>query len=216
MQRDGPSVTSSQPARGQWGRPFWGRDQARQGPEWVGAEGGVQSTTDNWTPEGRPKTERKDGLLLTGACETKTMHTKEVFGRRWGRRGRTRDQKTNQVGSQLPESPRGPPPPLPRASESKQQREAFLKEHLRQRHLLLPKGLRRGLRKISGDPSVVQTQPPLGLRACLSLGKGPGPQAAAPDTTGRDAGAWSLSSRTNEYRVALLPKVRQSDSQRGG
>lgn len=109
--RNGPSVTSSRPARGLWGWPFWERDQARHGPEWAGAEGGVRSTTDNSTPEGRPKTETKDGLLLRGACETKTMHAKEVFGKWWGRRGRTRNQKTNQVGSQLPCLPGAPSPP---------------------------------------------------------------------------------------------------------
>lgn len=81
------------------------------GPRWAREEGGVRSTTDSPTPEGRPKTETKDGLLLRGACETKTMHAKKVFGR-WGggRRGRTRNQTTNSGGKPAPEPPGVPSP----------------------------------------------------------------------------------------------------------
>lgn len=72
----GPSVA------GAVGQALLGKGPSKtHGPKRVGAEGGVQSTTDNSTPEGRPKTETKDGLLLRGACETKTMHAKKVFGR---------------------------------------------------------------------------------------------------------------------------------------
>lgn len=89
------------------------------GPRWAREEGGVRSTTDSPTPEGRPKTETKDGLLLRGACETKTMHAKKVFGRLGGGGGEEEEQEIKrqiQVGSQLPSLPGSPP--LPRACES--------------------------------------------------------------------------------------------------
>ena len=87
------------------------REAGEAGSSGQGVEGGVPSTTDSSTPEGRRKTETKDGLLLRGACETKTMHAKKVFGGWWGRRGRTRNQKTNSAGMPAPKPPGVSSPP---------------------------------------------------------------------------------------------------------
>lgn len=69
----------------------------------------MRSTADSSTLEGRYK-ETKDGLLLRGACDTKTMHAKEVFGTWWGRRGRTRSQETSSGGKLVAMPPQGPRP----------------------------------------------------------------------------------------------------------
>lgn len=105
---NGPCVTSAS-LPGAVGPALLGKGPSRtHGPKGAGAEGGVPSTTNNSTPKGRPKTETKDGLLLRGACETKTMHAKKVFGKWWGRRGRTRNQKTNSGGKPAPKPPGAP------------------------------------------------------------------------------------------------------------
>lgn len=82
-----------------------------------GAGGGVRSTTDSSTPEGRPKTETKDGLLLRGACETKTMHAKKVFGDGGEEEEEQEIKRQIHVGRQLPSLPGSPP--LPRACQSR-------------------------------------------------------------------------------------------------
>lgn len=165
---NGPSVTSSQPARGAVGPALLGKGPSKTWARTGRVEGGVRSSTNNSTPEGRPKTETKDGLLLRGACETKTMHAKKVFEKRWRRRGRTRNQKTNSGGKPAPEPPRGPP--SSRAYESSR-KELF-------------KGASRRVeeKKISREPQGAQA--PVGLLLCLSLGKGPG----SADTLGRAEG----------------------------
>lgn len=124
---NGLSVTLSQPAKGS-GASLLGKEPSKTWPEWAGAEEGVQSTTDNSTLEGRPQTETKDGLLLRGACETKTMHAKKVFGKWWGRRGRTTNQKTNSGGKPVLAPPSPPLYPTP-GPVSPVVKRSFLKEH---------------------------------------------------------------------------------------
>lgn len=106
---NGPSVTSSQPARGSGAGPSgkgtkqdtWAKMGGGRGR---GAEHYRQFNTGGETKD----TETKDGLLLRGACETKTMHAKKVFGKWWGRRGRTRNQTTSSDRKPAPMSPRDP------------------------------------------------------------------------------------------------------------
>lgn len=160
----------------------------------------MQSTTDNSTPEGRPKTETKDGLLLRGACETKTMHAKEVFGKWWGRRGRTRNQKTNQMGSQRPCLP-GAPFPSPGPGSPAVNR-SFLKEHLGKELSPASQRIGEGIRKISGDPSVAQA-PPWGLCYTYSQAKARG---LGQQHLGRDREAWSPPSWPKDYQVGYYQR----------
>lgn len=135
--------------RGQWGQPS-GKGTKQNMARTGRGRGRVQSTTDNSTLERRPQTETKDGLLLRGACETKTMHAKKVYGKWRGRRGRTTHQKTSSGGKPVLAPPSTPTLSAPRTCESSGEEELF-EGTSRQRRLLLPKGL-SGEKKLSAEP----------------------------------------------------------------
>lgn len=102
------SLGNVKPAcQGQWGRPSGKGAKQDKGQNGWG-RGKDAEHYRQFHIRGRPQTETKDGLLLRGACETKTMHAKKVFGEWWGRRGRTRNQKTNSGGMPISVPP-GPP-----------------------------------------------------------------------------------------------------------
>lgn len=137
----GPLVTSASLPRAV-GLAFPGKGPSKtHGPNWAGVERrGARALPDSSTPEATRKTETKDGLLLRGACGTKTMHAKRYLGDGGEEEEEQEIKRQIQLGCQLPSLRGLLPLPGPVSQEGK--RSSF-KEHQGRDIICLPKDSRR-------------------------------------------------------------------------